>query len=113
MLVEYPLGMGPLHWRLIFHLEPHNSYLGSFVNCGWLGGAVFILLVVSTAYAGFRLITADTPYRTHVQIVYPAMMMFFLPAFQIDVEKWRHVYMMLGMIWGLEAARLGWLATGR
>jgi hypothetical protein len=25
---------------------------------------------------------------------------------QIDVEKWRHVYMMLGMVWALEAARL-------
>jgi hypothetical protein len=32
--------------------------------------------------------------------------MFFLQALQIDVEKWRHVYMMLGMVWALEAARL-------
>jgi len=39
--------------------------------------------------------------------------MFFLQAFQIDVDHWRHVYMLLGMVWGLEAARVKWLATTR
>jgi hypothetical protein len=39
--------------------------------------------------------------------------MFFLQAVQIDIEKWRHVYMMLGMVWGLETARLIWLARAR
>ncbi len=37
MLLERPFGMGPMHWRLVFGLEPHNSYLGSFANGGWLG----------------------------------------------------------------------------
>jgi predicted metal-dependent enzyme (double-stranded beta helix superfamily) len=37
--------------------------------------------------------------------------MFFLQAFQIDVDHWRHVYMLLGMVWGLEAARVTWLAS--
>lgn len=32
MLLERPFGMGPMHWRLIFGLEPHNSYIGSFAN---------------------------------------------------------------------------------
>ena len=56
------------------------------------------------------LMNRDTPFRRHAQIVWPALLMFFLQAVQIDIEKWRHVYMMLGMIWGLEAARLRWLA---
>ncbi|MCE4223705.1 O-antigen ligase family protein [Methylobacterium sp. C25] len=110
MLLEMPFGMGPMHWRLIFKLEPHNSYIGSFANGGWLGGATFIVLVVATAFVGFRLMSRDTPFRAHAQIVWPALMMFFLQAMQIDIEKWRHVYMMLGMVWGLEAARLQWLS---
>jgi O-antigen ligase len=110
MLVDEPLGMGPLRWRLIFALEPHNSYIGSFANGGWVGGATFIGLVLMTGFVGFRLMTRDTPFRRHAQIVWPALLMFFLQAGQIDIEKWRHVYMMLGMIWGLEAARLRWLA---
>lgn len=110
MLLEMPFGMGPMHWRLIFKLEPHNSYIGSFANGGWLGGATFIVLVAATAFVGFRLMSRDTPFRAHAQIVWPALMMFFLQAMQIDIEKWRHVYMMLGMVWGLEAARLQWLS---
>ena len=113
MLLEKPLGMGPMHWRLIFKLEPHNSYIGSFANGGWLGGATFLVLVVATGVVGFRLMVADTPFRAHAQIVWPALLMFFLQALQIDVEKWRHVYMMLGMVWGLEAARQAWAGSAR
>ena len=106
MLLERPFGMGPMHWRLVFGLEPHNSYIGSFANGGWLGGAVFIGLVLTTGVVGFRLLARPSPVRAHAQIVWPALLMFFLQAFQIDIEKWRHVYMMLGMVWALEAARL-------
>ncbi|MEH3118385.1 MAG: O-antigen ligase family protein [Methylorubrum populi] len=110
LLLERPLGMGPLHWRLIFRLEPHNSYIGSFANGGWLAGATFIALVAATSFVGFRLMARPSPCRAHAQIVFPALLMFFLQAMQIDVEKWRHVYMMLGMVWALEAARLRWTA---
>ena len=106
MLLERPFGMGPMHWRLVFGLEPHNSYIGSFANGGWLGGAAFIGMVLTTAVVGFRLLARPSPVRAHAQIVWPALLMFFLQAFQIDIEKWRHVYMMLGMVWALEAARL-------
>ncbi|MGU3283250.1 MULTISPECIES: O-antigen ligase family protein [unclassified Methylobacterium] len=106
MLLERPFGMGPMHWRLVFGLEPHNSYIGSFANGGWLGGVVFLGLVLATSFVGFRLLVRPSPVRAHAQIVWPALLMFFLQAFQIDIEKWRHVYMMLGMVWALEAARL-------
>ena len=112
MLLDEPLGMGPLRWRQIFSLEPHNSYIGSFANGGWLGGAVFIVLVGATSVVGFRLMARASPYRPYAQIVFPALLMFFVQAMQIDVEKWRHVYMMLGMVWALEAARLRWEAGG-
>ena len=111
MLLERPFGMGPMHWRLVFGLEPHNSYIGSFANGGWLGGAAFLGIVLATAFVGFRLLLRPSPVRAHAQIVWPALLMFFLQAFQIDVEKWRHVYMMLGMVWALEAARLRWRAS--
>ncbi|MGY2048673.1 O-antigen ligase family protein [Methylobacterium sp. JK268] len=108
LLMEEPMGFGPLRWRLIFNLEPHNSYLGAFANGGWVAGVAFILLVVFTSRVGLRLMTADTPVRRHAQIVVPALIMFFLQGFQIDIEKWRHVHMMLGLVWALEAARVRW-----
>ncbi|WP_018260834.1 O-antigen ligase family protein [Methylobacterium sp. WSM2598] len=106
LLMEEPMGFGPLRWRLIFNLEPHNSYLGAFANGGWVAGAAFILLVLSTARVGWRLMAEASPVRRHAQIVVPVLIMFFLQGFQIDIEKWRHVHMMLGLVWALEAARV-------
>lgn len=109
MLVDHPNGFGPLRWRLTFRLEPHNSYIGGFANGGWLGGLAFIGLVLTTAFVGFRLSLTPSPYRRLALIVWPALLMFFLQAVQIDVDHWRHVYMLFGMVWGLEAARQLWL----
>ena len=106
LLVDRPNGMGPLRWRLTFGLDPHNSYIGGFANGGWLGGFAFMGLVLATGFVGFRLCVRPSPFQRQAQIVWPALFIFFLQAFQIDIDHWRHVYMMLGMVWALEAARL-------
>jgi hypothetical protein len=108
MLMERPEGFGPLRFRRIFGLEPHNSYIGGFANGGWLGGFAFIGLILATTFVGFRLCLAPSPYRRLAQVAWPGLFMFFLQAFQIDIDHWRHVYLLLGMVWGLEAARVRW-----
>lgn len=109
LLLEHPEGLGPLQFRLLFGLDPHNSYVGAFANHGWFGGFAWILLVLSTAYVGFRLIFARSPYRRLAQIVWPVLFALVLQAFQIDIDHWRQVYLLFGMVWGFEAARLRWL----
>jgi hypothetical protein len=111
MLIDKPAGFGPLRWRVTFGLEPHNSYIGGFANGGWPGGLAFIGLVLATSFVGFRLCLTPSPFQRHAQIAWPALFMFFLQAFQIDVDHWRHVYLLLGLVWGLEAARTKWLAA--
>ncbi len=106
-------GFGPLRFRLVFGLEPHNSYIGAFANDGWLGGLVFILTVGVTVWVGLRLIFKPSPYRRVAQVYFPALAAFFLQAFQIDIDHWRHVFLMIGAIWGLEAARQKWMASQR
>jgi hypothetical protein len=113
MLLERPNGFGPLRWRLTFGLEPHNSYIGGFANGGWLGGFAFLGLVLTTAFVGFRLCLAPSPFQRLAQIVWPSLLVFFLQALQIDVDHWRHVSVLLGMVWGLEAARVAWGARTR
>jgi O-antigen ligase len=109
MLMERPEGFGPLRFRLVFGLEPHNSYIGGFANGGWVGGLAFLGIVLTTSFVGFRLCVSRSPYLRLAQIAFPALFMFFLQAMQIDIDHWRHVYLLLGMVWGLEAARLRWL----
>jgi hypothetical protein len=108
MLLERPWGFGPLRFRVIFDLEPHNSYIGGFANDGWLGGLAWILIVLMTCFIGFRLMFVASPFRRLAQAVFPGLFALFLQAFQIDVDHWRQLYLFSGMIWGLEAARQRW-----
>ncbi len=111
MLLDRPNGFGPYRFNLWFQLEPHNSYIGAFSAYGWLGGFSFFTLVAMTAFIGFRLCLKRSPYMYHAQIVWTALFMFFLQAFQIDIDHWRFVYLMLGTLWGLEGARKRWIFT--
>ena len=108
MLLERFGGFGPLRFRLVFNLEPHNSYIGAFANGGWIGGFLFILIVCVSSYVGFRLMFRPSPYQRQAQVLFPALLAFFLQAFQIDIDHWRHVLLMLGSLWGLEAGRQKW-----
>ncbi len=111
MLLDRPLGFGPLLFRNWFGIEPHNSYINAFASCGWLGGLAFIALVSSTFYVGFRLCFRPSPYRRISQVAWPALMVLLLQGFQIDIDHWRHVFLLFGIIWGLEAARQEWQST--
>lgn len=106
MLLERFWGFGPLRFRLIFDLEPHNSFIGAFANDGWIGGCLWIVIVVSTCVVGFRLMVKASPVRPLAQVVVPAAFVFFMQGFQIDIDHWRQLFLCIGAIWGLEAARL-------
>lgn len=109
MLLDHINGFGPLRFRLIFGLEPHNSYINAFASYGWLGGFAFLLLVIVTTMIGFRVAWRPSPYRRVAQVFWPSLMVFLLQGFQIDIDHWRHVFLMLGAVWGIETARHRWL----
>ena len=109
-LIEHPLGYGPLRFRLYFLLEPHSSYVSAFASYGWFGGLSFLLLVGATIFTGFRLCWRASPFRTYAQVLFPPLLAFLLQGFQIDIDHWRHLYILFGAVWGLEAARCRWAA---
>ena len=110
MLLDRPMGFGPLRFRLVFDLEPHNSYIGAFANGGWLGGFSWIAIVLASVFVGFRLMFKPSPYRDHAQMVFPALLALLLQGFQIDIDHWRQLFLMCGFVWGLEAARRRWIS---
>lgn len=105
MLLDRFMGFGPLRFRLVFNLEPHNSYVGAFANNGWIGGFLFFLLVGVTAWIGLRMMFTTSPAQRQAQVVVPSLIALFLQGFQIDIDHWRFVFFMLGAVWGLEALR--------
>jgi hypothetical protein len=112
-LMERPNGFGPLRFRYAFRMEPHNSYLNAFASGGWISGFAFIGLMAATTFVGLRLAFRPSPYQRQAQIFFAAHVTFLLQSFQIDLDHWRHVYLVWGALWGLEAARLRWLARQR
>lgn len=106
MLLDRINGFGPLRFRLTFGLDPHNSYINSFASYGWLGASAFFLLIGLTFFIGFRVAILPSPVRRVAQVFWPSLMVFLLQGFQIDIDHWRHVYLMMGAVWALEGARL-------
>jgi hypothetical protein len=113
LLAERPNGFGPLRYRAWFASEPHSSYINAFASGGWIGGFAFIGLMLATTYVGLRLSLQPSPYRRHAQILFATHLTFVLQSVQIDLDHWRHVYLVWGALWGLEAARLRWLREQR
>ena len=113
MLLDRPNGFGPLRFRLRFGLDPHSSYVNAFASYGWFGGFMFLTLVGATTFVGFRLALVRSPFQNFALVVWPSLMGLLLQGFQIDIDHWRHVYLLLGMIWGMEAARMRWSQTLR
>jgi O-antigen ligase len=113
MLLERPNGFGPLRFRLIFDLDPHNAYVNAFASNGWLGGFSFFGLVLTTSFVGFRGSFTRSPFLRETQVVWAATFVFFLQAFQIDIDHWRMFYITFGAVWGLEAARVRWVERGK
>ena len=104
MLLERPLGFGPRQYSSYFGEDPHNSYINGFSAYGWLGGIMYILIVISTIWVGFRAILVKTPWQNWAIAVFCPLTMTLLQSIQIDVDHWRHLYWMIGMMWGIYAA---------
>lgn len=104
MLLDAPNGFGPLQFRWIFNqADPHNVYINAFASYGWLGGLCWASLMMATCYVGWRLVFRRGPTQLHAIAIWSVLFVTILQGFQIDTDHWRHLYMMMGLVWGLAA----------
>lgn len=108
MLLENPNGMGPWVFGRIYGLVSHNSYLGVFLNHGWIGGISYIAITVLTIAVGFRSVFVPTPWRDAMIATFAAYVGLALESFIVDTDHWRNYYLLLGMIWGMFAATVNY-----
>ncbi|MEQ9519010.1 MAG: O-antigen ligase family protein [Parvibaculum sp.] len=95
-----PLGIGPSQWAKIAPADPHNVYLNIFLAGGWLSGFAFVGMIVMTLYLGVRSVFVSTGIQG-LQIIAVATFVGHVgEAFIIDIDNWRHVYLLIGLIWG-------------
>jgi hypothetical protein len=104
MALGHPLGIGPLQWPIIWGLMPHNIYVNVFVSGGLLSLIGFVSLTLMTLWIGFRALAWDTPFRGILIVALAVFVGHSLQGFLIDSNHWRHLYIVMGIIWGLALA---------
>jgi hypothetical protein len=109
--LERPFGIGPLQFSRFFGEDPHNSYLNAFMSGGWLSGFAYLTLTAVTLAAATRFLRADTPWRSSYQVIYAAYLGVAVESAVIDIDHWRHYFLILGCLWGLIVSSKTWISN--
>lgn len=109
LILENPLGIGATVFASVHHHEEvHNVYLSMMLNAGWLGGALFLLMIVLTLALGLRHAFTRSQTASKVRplflIAYAAFLANALEGVIIDIDHWRHVYLLMALVWGMMSA---------
>ena len=105
LIIDHPLGIGAQQFAPHYHHEePHNVYLAMFLNAGWLGGLVFIGLIGSTSLLGLRHALARGAAQPLFLVAYACFVGNVCEGLIIDIDHWRHFYLLMAMVWGMMAA---------
>ena len=104
LALAHPWGIGPLEFRnLRIKEEPHNSYVNVVHVYGWGGGLAFILLIGTTLWRGLSFVVKSSPNRLLLIPLISVFVPLSVEAAIIDLDHWRHFFLVAGLIWGVTA----------
>ncbi|MEO1719965.1 MAG: hypothetical protein AAFR23_07030, partial [Pseudomonadota bacterium] len=104
-IVEHPLGIGAMQFVPRYHPEnPHNVYLSFFLKSGWIGGLIYIGVVLMTLLFGFGHAIKRTPHQQVFQAAFAGFVGLAIIGFVIDTDHWRHFFVNSALVWGMMAA---------
>jgi hypothetical protein len=105
LALKHPLGIGPYEFRnLRITEEPHNSYVSTLHVYGWGGGFVFIVFIGTTIWRGLTFVARPGPNRLLLIPLISTFIPLAVEAAIIDLDHWRHFFLVAGLIWGVTAA---------
>ncbi|GGB54949.1 O-antigen polymerase [Roseibium aquae] len=104
MVLEKPFGIGPQQFNTYFPEDEHNVYLKAFTTHGWLGGVTYLILAVWTLLAMVPLLFQNRPWTPFLHCIFAAFAAHMILGAVIDTDRWRHMWMLFGLAWGLIAA---------
>lgn len=100
MALEQPWGIGQGQWAMINRLDTHNVYLHVLVSGGFLAGIAFLVFTVSSLWRGWRAACVPSRFQGSLIVVLAAVIAHFAEALIIDIDNWRHFFVLIGMLWG-------------
>jgi len=106
LILSHPLGLGALQFGGVYHPEhPHNIYLSQFLNGGWIGGLVYVVILAATLALGFRAITRRRWASRSLLLVFAALVGLVVEGAIVETDHWRAFYIVLGLLWGFVSPR--------
>jgi hypothetical protein len=109
--LDRPFGIGPLQFSRFFGEDAHNTYLNSFMSGGWLSGFAYLTLTAITLAGATRFLRTATPWRSTYQVICAAYLGVVVEGAIIDIDHWRHYFLILGALWGLMVASRPYLVA--
>ncbi len=106
--LENPLGIGPLEFGLILGEDTHNIWVKSLMAYGWIGFFSYLTVTLMTLIGGGRLLGRDRPWKPYLLCIYTTYVGHILVGWVIDIDHWRHAYLLIGLIWGCMALESRW-----
>lgn len=104
LALQHPLGLGPLEFRnLRVKEEPHNTYVNVLHGYGWGGGLAFIAFIGITIWRGVTFLARPGPNRLLLIPLVAVFVPLAAEAAIIDLDHWRHFFLVGGLIWGVTA----------
>ena len=106
LAMEHPLGIGARSFAYMGNdtLDVHNVYLSMFLNSGWLGGFLFIYLIVLTLIRGLAASLKTSAFQNLLIVTYASYVAVILESVIIDSDHWRHLFLIIGLLWGMMSA---------
>ena len=71
---------------------------------GWLTGFCYLTLCAVTIVRSTRYLFVRTPWQPIYHAVYATYLGIVIESAVIDIDHWRHYFLILGVLWGLMAA---------
>ncbi len=104
LMLQRPLGLGAMEFGIRYGGDEHNIWLKALTSYGWLGFVAFVTLAAWTLISAFPVLFRTSAWQHHAQAAYVVFLGHLVLGAVIDIDHWRHVYLLLGLLWGMIAA---------
>jgi O-antigen ligase len=105
LALAHPWGLGPMEFQSLRIIEaPHNTYVTIIHHNGWGGALCYAALIILTLYRAIR----GLAQKQNRLLLIPLVAVYIplvIQAAIIDIDHWRHYFLVVGLIWGVTAVR--------
>jgi len=102
--LTHPFGIGPAEFRnLEIPEEAHDSFATTLHVYGWGGALIWDVIILLTLARGFSALIRKSPNRRMLIPLLATYVPLVIEAGIIDIDHWRHYYLITGLIWGVTA----------